>query len=165
MIEDGIEHETVVASVITSNKPSESCHIDCQIHTYFSHEKKSTHLLKLNLFPKKSQETEVEFIVVTPNVSSSNGSLEFFAIFHQVTLSVSSSSECLEFFEFVQVSVSSSNVISLALFDVHSQETYISFFPIIKVIPCESDAMYLHVTHDKIPKQIAICNSKLVTTN
>jgi len=62
MIEDGIEHETVVASVITSNKPSESCHIDCQIHTYFSHEKKSTHLLKLNLFPKESQETEVELL-------------------------------------------------------------------------------------------------------
>jgi len=36
--------------------------------------------------------------VVTPNVSSSNGSLEFFAIVHQVTPSVSSFSECLEFF-------------------------------------------------------------------
>jgi len=36
MIGDGIEHETVATSIITSNKP-ESPRVDCQIHTYFSH--------------------------------------------------------------------------------------------------------------------------------
>ena len=41
-----------------------------------------THLLKLDLFPKESQETEVESMVVTPSVFSSSESLEFFTIVH-----------------------------------------------------------------------------------
>jgi len=48
MIEDGIEHETVDTSVVTSSKPSESRspRADYQIHTFFLYEKKRpVHLL------------------------------------------------------------------------------------------------------------------------
>jgi len=76
----------------------------CQTHTYFSHEEKSVHLLNLDPFPKESLKTEVESIVVTPNVFSSNESLEFFAVIHHVIPSISSFSECLEFFlQFLQI--------------------------------------------------------------
>ena len=33
MIEDGIEHETVATSIVTSSKPLESPRVDCQTHT------------------------------------------------------------------------------------------------------------------------------------
>jgi len=82
MIEDAIEHETVATSVITSSKPLEFSRADYQIHIYFSHEKMPTHLLKLDLFPKESQETEVKYMVITPSVFSSSESLEFFTIVH-----------------------------------------------------------------------------------
>jgi len=51
MIEDEIKHEIVATSVVTSSKPSESHHADCQIHGCFSHEK-SVHLLYLDFFPE-----------------------------------------------------------------------------------------------------------------
>jgi len=52
-MEDGIKHETVVTSVVTSSKPSEPPRANCQIHTYFSHEK-LVHLLNSDPFPKDS---------------------------------------------------------------------------------------------------------------
>ena len=76
-IEDEIEHKIVVTSVVISTKPSKSHRADCQIHTYFLHkEKKPVHLLNLNPFPKESQEIEIKFIVITPNISSSSKLLE-----------------------------------------------------------------------------------------
>jgi len=45
--------------------------------------------LHLDPFPKESQEIDVESIVVTPSVSSSSKSLEFYAMVHQDTPSVS----------------------------------------------------------------------------
>ena len=73
IIEDGIEH-----SIITSNKPSESSCTDCQVYTYFSHERRSRfYLLNLDSFPKESHETEVESIMITPSVSSFSGCLNF----------------------------------------------------------------------------------------
>jgi len=81
MIEDGNEHDIVATSIVTSSKPSAtSC--SCQIHAYFSHEKKPIHLLNLDPFPKESHETEVEYKVVTPSIFSSSESLEFFVMLH-----------------------------------------------------------------------------------
>ena len=54
VIEDGIEYETVTTSVVTSSESLESPRVNCQIHTYFSHEKKPIHLLNLDPFPKES---------------------------------------------------------------------------------------------------------------
>ena len=65
--------------------------------------------MNLDLFPKESQETEVESIVVTPSISSSNESLELFAMVHQVTpnvfLLVNIWSSFLSFFIFLSVIV------------------------------------------------------------
>jgi len=65
--------------------------------------------VNLDLFPKESQETEVESIVVTPSISSSNESLELFAMVHQVTpnvfLLVNIWSSFLSFFIFLSVIV------------------------------------------------------------
>jgi len=79
--------------------------------------KKPVHLLNLDTFLKKSQETEVNPIVVTPNIFPSSESLEFTMI-HQVTPNVSSFSEYFKFFhEFLQISVSPNDVIPLVVFD------------------------------------------------
>ena len=62
----------------------------------------------------------VEFIVITPSISSSSELLESFAMVHKITPSISSFSACLEFVpEFLHIFVSPSDVISLAVFDVH----------------------------------------------
>jgi len=132
MIEDVIEHEIVATIVVTSSKPLQSPRTDCQIHKYFSHEeKKSVHLLSLDLILKESQKREFESIMITLKVLSSSGSLEFFVMIHQVTL-VSSFSECLEFFpEILQIFVNSSDVIPLVVFDVrpHRKPIYLlSYF-------------------------------------
>jgi len=58
------------------------------------------------------QENEVEFMVITPSVSSSSESLKFLALLHQVSFIVSSFSECLEFSHFLQISVCPSKVIT-----------------------------------------------------
>ena len=53
--------ETIVTSLITFSKPSESPRADCQTHIYSSHEEKRlVHLLNLDLFLKESQETKVK---------------------------------------------------------------------------------------------------------
>ena len=59
-----------------------SPHGDCQIHTSFSYEKKPVHLLNLDPFSKESRETEIASIVVTPTISFSSESLDFFAMVH-----------------------------------------------------------------------------------
>jgi len=58
------------------------------------------------------QENEVEFMVITPSVSSSSESLKFLALLHHVSFVVSSFSECLEFSHFLQISICPSKVIT-----------------------------------------------------
>ena len=75
--------------------------------------------------PKESQEIDVEFIVVTHNVSSSGEPLEFFVMVHP---SVSSFSECLEFFpELFQIFVDSSDITLAGLMYVLLRNSFISF--------------------------------------
>jgi len=116
MLDDGIESETIASSIITSSKPSiPSCTADCQTHTYFSQEqKRPVHLLNLNPFSKESRVTDVNSIVVTPNV--------FFSL-----------SKYLEFSpKFCQILVSPSDVIPLVVFDALSLKNHISLFLIFR---------------------------------
>jgi len=58
MIENKIEHETVIFSVVISYKPLEFPCADYQVHTYFSQgKKKPVHLLDLDPFSKESLKT------------------------------------------------------------------------------------------------------------
>jgi len=122
IIEDGIEHETVNISVVTSSKPYEFSCADCDY-------------------------------VVAPYFYSSSESVEFFTMVHQVTPNVFSFSECLEFcLELLLIYVSPSDVIPLAVFDVHPLKKPIYLFLSLGVILSESDALHLPVTHDEIPR-------------
>lgn len=58
IIEERIEYETIVISVIISSKPSKAPRAYCQ-NTYFYLEKKRTNLLTMDLFPEESQEQEI----------------------------------------------------------------------------------------------------------
>ena len=64
--------------------------------------------------------------VVAPNFFFSSDLVKFFIMVHQVT-NVSSFIECLELFlNFGHIFVGPSDVIPLAISDIHSQETHIS---------------------------------------
>jgi len=129
MIEDRIEHETVDASAVTSSKPSEFSHAD---YCY----------------------------VVALTFFSSSESLKFFIIVHQVTPNISSFSECLELFpNFDHIFVGPSDVILLAISDLHSPKKLIYLFVLpLRVLLSESVALRLSDIHDEICRQIIIYN-------
>ena len=88
----------------------------------------------------------------------------FFAMIHQVSSGVSLFSGCLEFSpEFLQISISPTNVIPLAMSEVRLPRKLMSFFPLsLGVEPNESIALHLPVAHDEISRQIAICNDHYI---
>ena len=64
------------------------------------------------------------------------------------------------FLELFQISISSSDVIPLAMFATrpHRKPIYL-FFLSLRVIPSESDALHFPVTRYEILRQITICNN------
>ena len=59
----------------------------------------------------------------------------------------------------LQISVSPTNVILLAVSEVCLSRKLMSFFPLhLRVEPSESIALHLLVAHDETSRQIAICN-------
>jgi len=89
-------------------------------------------------------ETEVDSTVITTSLLSPSLSLEFVTMIHQVPSGASSFSSCLEF-------VPESSLL-LVGFDVCPPKHLIYLFPSLGVMPT---SLHLHVTHDKITRQLA----------
>ena len=78
---------------------------------------------------------------------------------HHVSSSVSFFSGYLEFSpEFLQISVSSTNVIPLAMSEVRLPKIHVFLSLFLEIDSSESVALHLLVAHDEFPRQIAICN-------
>ena len=100
----------------------------------------------------------IESIVATSSVFSSTKSLEFFDMVHQVRFSASFSG-CLDFSpEFLQISISPTNVMLLAVSEVRLPRKFMSFSLSLGVELSESIALHLPIAHDETCRYIAICN-------
>ena len=91
---------------------------------------------------------------------SSSESVKFFIIVHRVTSNVSSFSERMELFpDFHHIFVGPSDVIPLAVSDVHPLRKLIYLFILfLGVLPIEIVALHLPEMHDETHIQITICN-------